>query len=86
MYSQEAVLPISCKKTVDQLGAERPRRRFIGGGSSILKGARLTVTGKPALIRRPYGSGGIVRPYRCGSKMAISRCLWSRPRQPAISW
>ena len=32
--------------------AERPRRGFMNGGSSTRRGARLTVTGKLALIRK----------------------------------
>ena len=35
--------------------AGRPRRRFMNGGSSTRRGARLTVTGKLALIRKPSG-------------------------------
>ena len=44
--------------------AERPRRGFMNGGSSTRRGARPTVTGKLALIRKPSVSGGIARRQR----------------------
>ena len=51
--------------------AGRPRRGFMNGGSSTRRGARLTVTGKLALIRKPSVSGGIARRQRCALKMGI---------------
>ena len=51
--------------------AGRPRRGFMNGGSSTRRGARLTVTGKLALIRKPSVSGGIARRQRYALKMGI---------------
>ena len=51
--------------------AGRPRRGFMNGGSSTRRGARLTVTGKLALIRKPSVSGGIARRQRYALKMGM---------------
>ena len=51
--------------------AGRPRRGFMNGGSSTRRGARPTVTGKLALIRKPSASGGIARCQWCALKMGI---------------
>lgn len=51
--------------------AERLRCGFMNGGSSTRRGARLTVTGKLALIRKPSVSGGIARRQRYALKMGI---------------
>ncbi|WP_343264833.1 hypothetical protein, partial [Ligaoa zhengdingensis] len=51
--------------------AERPRRGFMSGGSSTQRGVRPTVTGKLALIRKLFVSGGIARRQRYALKMGI---------------
>jgi hypothetical protein len=51
--------------------AHRLRRGFMNGGSSTQRVVRPTVTGKLALIRKPFVSGGIARRQQCALKMGI---------------
>ncbi len=59
------------ERTEGPKAAERPRRGFMNGGSSTRRGARPTVIGKLALIRKPSASGGIAHRQRCALKMGI---------------